>query len=118
MEVSPPPDEFELTHNLYALGVLLLEIGLWPDAGSWESGQFLSPVSRTAETTKSKLVKQARKRLGFYVESKYHEVVLKCLGAKTWDRAPTGIGNNAKSELLLAYRREIVAVLSDLRHCM
>ena len=117
MEVFPP-DDFEPTHDLYALGVLLLEIGLWPDADSWESGRFLPPISRTGETTKSKLVKQARKRLGFYVGSIYHEVVFKCLGAKTWDRAPTRIGSNTKSELLLTFRREIVAVLSDLRHCI
>lgn len=73
----------QVIHDLYSLGVLLLEIGLWMDATSPEL--FQEKKLKPAEM-KENLVRQARSRLGHIMGTRYLGAVLFCLQAADEDQ--------------------------------
>lgn len=71
-----PSEGFKKTHDIYAFGVLLLEIGLWTVASSRE---LFKDENYSPEAIKDTLIKNARARLGHFMGQKYRDAVLCCL---------------------------------------
>ena len=97
--------QFTKLHDIYALGVVLLEIGLWAPAISLQSNRFAT--AKKPKVIQDQLVKQADKRLASHLGTKYRDLVLKCL---TGD---FGVTNDTKEDLKLqqAFRSQVVDVL-------
>ncbi|PQE17504.1 HET-s domain protein [Rutstroemia sp. NJR-2017a BBW] len=79
-----PSETFSKIHDIYALGTILLEIGVWESLSHLDGGALLnlpsnSTVPETAKATQTRLLKHANRRLGFYTGAKYQNVVLTCL---------------------------------------
>ncbi|KAK2763148.1 hypothetical protein FQN54_009784 [Arachnomyces sp. PD_36] len=100
-----PTEMFKKVHDIYALGVVLLEIGLWEPAIKLEKGLF-SHVS-DPRAVQAQLTKHAQKRLQARVGRKYKEVVLKCLSGDF------GVEDDSKEDLKLqqAFRHQVVDVI-------
>ncbi|MCJ1327910.1 hypothetical protein MMC10_004585 [Thelotrema lepadinum] len=103
-----PTKLFNKIHDIYALGVVLLEIGLWQAAITLERQHFQrvhDPVS-----IKNYLVKQAGKHLGSKTGDKFKSLVIKCLTGDFDCRDDT------KEDLKLqqAFRSQVVEVLERL----
>ncbi|KAL8878254.1 MAG: hypothetical protein Q9198_003895 [Flavoplaca austrocitrina] len=83
-----PKESFSKIHDIYSLGVVLLEIGLWEPIINFDGkkgGESLKEHYPNAHATKDRLVRHATKRLGFYAGEKYQELVLKCLKGEFGD---------------------------------
>ncbi|CEJ60904.1 hypothetical protein PMG11_09458 [Penicillium brasilianum] len=100
-----PAEMFKKIHDIYALGVVLLEIGLWEPALKLEKNMFSHANNPNA--VRAQLIKHAQKRLESRVGRKYKEVVIKCL---TGD---FGVEDDTKEDLKLqqAFRHQIVDVI-------
>lgn len=73
-----PTTSFSILHDVYALGVVLLEIGLWKQARTISKSGFSRvmsglPVKEKLESWASDL------KLGSAMGRRYQEIVLKCL---------------------------------------
>jgi hypothetical protein len=70
-----------LIHTCYvALGVVLLEIGLWSRADQLDNGALLaSNVAQSPVAVQNKLLKHAHLRLGFYAGDAFRDAVVGCL---------------------------------------
>jgi hypothetical protein len=68
---------FTTIHDIYALRVLLLEIGLWEPAINLK--KVIVAGASNAYEVQSLLIKHAQKHLEHRVGRKYKEVVIKCL---------------------------------------
>lgn len=84
-----PSSKFYNQHDLYALGIVLLEIGLWETAASIykrtklnHNGAVPSP-----ETIQKAFVKVAERRLAHLMGSAYAEAVLACINGQFEDLA-------------------------------
>ena len=78
-----PTEGFHKHHDIYAFGVLLLEIGLWQVAQElFSSADQASKVKTPPRKVKDILVANASKKLGHYMGERYKEAVLACLEAK------------------------------------
>ena len=84
-----PEDAYNMQHDIYSLGVCLLEIGLWsPFVVDGMLGHVLAHIARhlnqkdakrKATDIKRELVQMARERLPSLMGWKYTDVVLSCL---------------------------------------
>ena len=91
-----PDEDFSMQHDIYSLGIILLEIGMntsftwpkWRDDGCVEwvlnkdidfmgTGNYHSPIG--ASSMKRKFVSMARERLPSLMGHKYTQVVISCL---------------------------------------
>jgi hypothetical protein len=81
---------FKKIHDIYALGVVLLEIGLWYPAVKVEKNMFLKADNpRAVQGLQAQLIKYAQKRLEptcWNLEWKYKEVVFEVSHGKFWCR--------------------------------
>ncbi|KAI9666469.1 MAG: hypothetical protein M1821_004405 [Bathelium mastoideum] len=100
-----PSQPFKKLHDIYALGVVLLEIGLWQPALSLEKDHFKR--LRDPTLIKKCLTAQAEKRLSPRAGEKYKAVVLKCLNGDF------NVTNDTKedSKLQREFRTQVVDVL-------
>lgn len=100
-----PQKMFNKIHDIYALGVVLLEVGLWEPAITLEKNKFM--FAKNPQSIKARLVTHAERRLESKVGGKYRDVVLKCLNGDF------GIQNDSKEDLKLqqAFRGQVVDVL-------
>ena len=80
-----PSESFSKIHDIYSLGVILLEIGLWQPIISLERRERREERYRDGRSTRSRLSMHATKRLGFYTGEKYQNLVLRCLNADFGD---------------------------------
>ncbi|KAL2054232.1 hypothetical protein ABVK25_005373 [Lepraria finkii] len=68
-------------HDIYSLGVVLLEIGLWQPASKFQD--FQPSVGRlTPEHMRKILISNAKDRLHHYMGSEYQAAVVKCLNGE------------------------------------
>lgn len=105
-----PTETFNKEHDLYAVGVVLLEIGLWRTVKSIfknkldQAGQGGSFPSK--ETIRDQLVTLAQTRLPPAMGTKYSEAVQKCIG---------GFGlvedTTKQTGLELAFRQQVLDLL-------
>ncbi|KAK4199631.1 hypothetical protein QBC40DRAFT_340368 [Triangularia verruculosa] len=100
-----PTHQFSKIHDIYALGVVLLEIGLWQPALSLEKSGF-SRV-KDPRAIQKYLVKQAERRLASRAGERYKDVVLKCL------QGDFGVTHDTRDDTKLqqAFRSQVVDVL-------
>ncbi|KAL1639976.1 hypothetical protein SLS58_007402 [Diplodia intermedia] len=107
-----PDKPFSKIHDIYALGVVLLEIGLWQQAITLERNQF--KTARDPYVVRDQLIKQARHRLSDKMGHKYRDVVVKCLGTDF------GVADDTKEDLKLqqAFRTQVVDVLEKTVACL
>ncbi|KAK4139782.1 uncharacterized protein C8A04DRAFT_32747 [Dichotomopilus funicola] len=100
-----PTQLFSKIHDIYALGVVLLEIGLWQPALSLDKDGFAS--AQNPQSIKKHLLRHAEKRLGVKMGTKYQGAVIKCL---TGD---FDVKDDNKEDLKLqqAFRSDVVDVL-------
>ncbi|KAF2146712.1 uncharacterized protein K452DRAFT_355176 [Aplosporella prunicola CBS 121167] len=96
---------FKKEHDIYALGVVLLEIGLWETALQQDSRKFASVESPAA--VQRHLTKVAERRLESRMGPKFQALVLKCLSGDF------GVKEDTKEDLHLqeAFRSQVVDVL-------
>lgn len=99
---------FNKIHDIYALGVVLLEIGLWEPAITLEKNQFKHARDLVDPyVIQAQLQKQTMRRLGSRMGERYKQVVLKCLSGDF------GVVDDTKEGLKLqqAFRNQVVDVL-------
>lgn len=98
---------FNKIHDIYALGVVLLEIGLWEPAAKLDRNMFAT--ANNPRAVQAQLIKHAERRLGGRIGKKYQEIVLKCL---TGD---FGVEDDTKEDLKLqqAFRYQVVDVIEN-----
>ncbi|KAF1966643.1 hypothetical protein BU23DRAFT_603414 [Bimuria novae-zelandiae CBS 107.79] len=102
---NQPQKPFQKIHDIYGLGVVLLEIGLWRSVLSLERAGFKNVTDPW--TIQDYLVKKARKALPREIGEKYAQLVVRCLtGAFDVDK-------DSKNGLKLqqAFREQVVDVL-------
>ncbi|KAF2248889.1 hypothetical protein BU26DRAFT_308653 [Trematosphaeria pertusa] len=107
-----PGRMFTKIHDVYALGVVLLEIGLWQRAITLEKNQFRT--ARDPFVIQAQLLKQAQRRLGDKMGEKYQQVVIACLTGEF------GVQNDTREDLKLqqAFRTQVVDVLERASSCL
>ncbi|KAM0252318.1 hypothetical protein ACHAQJ_007811 [Trichoderma viride] len=102
-----PTQPFTKLHDIYALGVALLEIGLWQPALSLEKTKF---ARVRPDGIQKHFIRHAEKRLGAKMGEKYRAVVLSCL------RGDLECSNDTKEDLKLqqAFRAQVVDILEKI----
>ncbi|KAI1771326.1 hypothetical protein F4818DRAFT_429798 [Hypoxylon cercidicola] len=102
-----PTQPFNKIHDIYALGVVLLEIGLWQQATSFEKSGFANV--RDPQAIKKQLLRHVEKRLASKMGEKYQQVVLLCL-TNGFD-----VKDDSKEDLRLqqAFRTKVINVLEN-----
>ncbi|KAH6683400.1 hypothetical protein B0J14DRAFT_146440 [Halenospora varia] len=106
-----PTTSFSILHDVYALGVVLLEIGLWKQARTISKSGFSkvksgAPVKEKLESWASDL------KLGSAMGRRYQEIVLKCLQGDFGEFR--GTAKEQEVEFLERFNTEIVDVLDDI----
>ncbi|KFY51055.1 hypothetical protein V496_08971 [Pseudogymnoascus sp. VKM F-4515 (FW-2607)] len=114
-----PSETFSKIHDIYALGTMLLEIGLWESLSLIDGGALLNPpanttIAETAEATKARLLKHTKRRLAFYTGGKYQAVVLTCLEGSFGVEFDDRLG----SRLSMEFSKVVVDILGDLSNCL
>lgn len=107
------------TNDFPALGVMLLEIGLWESLSHLDGGALLTPptdttISETATATRTRLLKHAKRRLAFYAGERYQGVVLTCLEGSFGVEVDDRLGSRLSGE----FGRVVVDVLGELSGCL
>ncbi|KAM0798067.1 hypothetical protein BDR22DRAFT_860389 [Usnea florida] len=100
---------FKKIHDIYSLGIILLEIGIWRPAIMLEKHQFAharDSQGRPCGITQH-LTKHAMKHLEKPMGAKYRDIVLKCISGEF------GVSNDTREDLKLqqAFRIQVVEVL-------
>jgi hypothetical protein len=88
---------FERHFDLYALGVVLFEIGMWQDAHYYSSGGS-GAAGNDADEFRRRLVSVCAREMAHRMGEAYKTAVLACLdGDEVW-RAATGLEDGEKEE--------------------
>lgn len=82
-----PTERFGKAHDIYALGVILLELGLWERVDTIDRGTLKDEAARGGLAVKKKLLKHTEQRLDFYMGTGYMKAVKICLSG-TLDEIP------------------------------
>jgi hypothetical protein len=75
--LGAPSKNFDPIHDIYALGVVLLELGTWHRAT--EIARLRGTTAMDGQRLRNRLIAYAEKHLGFMVGVAYQDVVLRCL---------------------------------------
>lgn len=85
-----PGESHKKIHDIYSLGVVLLEIGLWQSAEDFREfrrvvlaeGKGKGTARLTPQSMREALLANARSRLGHYMGSDYQSAVIRCLSGE------------------------------------
>jgi len=81
-----PTERFSRIHDLYALGVILLEIGIWERAQDMDRGALLAPkMANQPDAVRQRLLKHTDRRLALYIGTKYAEFTVFYMSAERPD---------------------------------
>jgi len=102
-----PDRPFTLLHDIYALGVVLLEVGLWRAAMGYEKWDPATP----ADEIRRALEEHAKQRLPHYMGQDYTDMVVACLQGsfEGGGRAGGFLSDLEREKIQLAYYRAIIA---------
>lgn len=108
-----PTESFNKLHDLYALGVVLLEIGVWRTVTSrlkpgFEQAKKFGKVP-SPEYVRQSLIKIAKEELPKEMGTQYTKAVVTCLSG---DFA-VGKGDPQLKELGLAFREQVIEVIAN-----
>jgi hypothetical protein len=98
---STPRQDYCMQHDIYSLGVCLLEIGLWDSLLTFDGresvrisetylGAGTDPLAMSASEMKDRIVTLARERLPFSMGTMYTWVVINCLTCLDPDNSDFG----------------------------
>ena len=112
---GPPEERFTVLHDIYALGVTLLEIGLWRPILGFDKnfGQ------KTPAEIKACLESHARERLPHYMGTDYTTAVLHCLQGTLIDTGqssnPLGMnwGDSQREKVQFALLEMVIKVINS-----
>lgn len=115
---NAPTHHFGAIHDIYALGTVLLELGLWQPLASLSSSGFAraakaasSPKDPAAKSTKdriqSQLLEYTARRLPFTLGRTYCEVVELCLSG-AYGREGFDVEENDHNALVKSFREKVV----------
>lgn len=76
---NDPTESFSKIHDIYALGVILLEIGLWESVITLGRKAPLMERYKDGDAAKERYLKYTKSQLGFYAGEKYQDLVRRCL---------------------------------------
>lgn len=93
---------FTKFHDIYALGVILLELGLWKTAAHIANIQEGDTINE--ERVQQKLVANAKKTLGHVMGISYAEAVVTCLSGEL-----QAYDSLTAAEFAMVFRREVIA---------
>ena len=98
---------FNLLYDIYALGVVLLEVGLWRGAMGYENWNPMMP----ADEIQQSLEEHARQRLPHYMGQAYTDMVVACLQGAFVGEGRTGaaLSDVERERTLLAYHEAVVS---------
>ena len=108
---NAPTEKFNKEHDIYAVGVVLLEIGLWKTVThtfkAWIDQVWKGKSTMEPKKVKDELLKLARKYLAMEMGTKYSQAVQKCLSGDF------GIADDDKqrTKLALAFRHQVLDLL-------
>lgn len=97
-------------HDLYSLGVVLLEVGLWENA--YDTSGVRKGKETTVDQMKDNLVKAATTRLAHYAGIDYQEAVLACLESNFGVQ----VDNEAGSNLARQFQEKVINKLENGSH--
>ncbi|KAJ0312472.1 hypothetical protein COL516b_001556 [Colletotrichum fioriniae] len=82
-----PTKRFGKIHDIYALGVVLLEIGLWSRADQIDRGALVAPEmeDKPKTTAQTRLLKHADQRLAFFAGETFRDIAVACLAGNVGD---------------------------------
>lgn len=108
-----PTESFNKLHDLYALGVVLLEIGVWRTVTSrlkpgFEQAKKFGKVP-SPEYVKQSLIKIAKEELPPVMGNRYTKAVVTCLSGDF----KVGKCDPQLKELGLAFREQVIEVMAD-----
>ena len=81
---------FSLYHDIYSLGVVLLEIGLWRNLESFLNQQNQPLLQESDEEGRRTILKELAKQLRTLMGDRYYEVVRECLNVEKPKDASAG----------------------------
>ena len=105
---GPPTDRFRKVHDVYALGVVLLEIGLWETAiNLYEAFMEMEKGkgNMTGKRIQKEFLKLANERLGHLMGSSYKDAVVTCLDGSLGKLHGT---DELDRDFVTIFQREIV----------
>lgn len=102
-----PDSPFTLLHDLYALGVVLLEVGLWRVAMGYEDWDSATP----ADEIQRSLEEHASQRLPHYMGQAYTDLVVACIQGSFIDgeRAGGVLSDFEREKIQLAFYEAVAA---------
>jgi hypothetical protein len=111
-----PSNKFSATHDIYSLGVVLLEIALWKPAISlsrtrfqgYELGSLVYDCLRECA---------AHHKVRAAVGRKYQDIILRCLAGEIRNGSNAG-GSTDSVTLLETFNSDVVDVLDDILQCL
>lgn len=109
-----PEDTFDIEHDLYALGVVLLEIGVWETINVM-FGTAIDQATACnqlpeAEGLRTAYIQKAYAKLSKKMGEAYMTAVIKCLTGNL--EVGVGVQEDRRSSLILAYRANVVEVIA------
>lgn len=94
-------------HDIYSLGVVLLEVGLWQTATDIVMINKMKPTSITAESLRDRLISACESRLSHYAGDAYQEAVSACLRSNF----DVVMDDSEDTALTTAFQEKVVAKL-------
>ncbi|PVH79908.1 hypothetical protein DL98DRAFT_211386 [Cadophora sp. DSE1049] len=121
-------EKFSMLHDIYSLGVILLEIGLWNSLLNWETpqdklprglaallkGYALEKVTTDPSLVRTRLIETANRQLPRVMGSRYTAVVVSCLSCVEGGLTTSSKGL-ADRNPALAYMEAVVERLEEIQ---
>ncbi|KAM7203467.1 hypothetical protein V8F20_004061 [Naviculisporaceae sp. PSN 640] len=115
-----PTTRFDKQHDLYSLGVILLEIGLWQPVGQFDKHSFKNAVHDDRFDIRKLFLRKATEELPFFTGSLYALIVARCLSGIRSDPeriegGVTGVSSEAQTvDLAELFRDQVMIPLRKL----
>jgi serine/threonine protein kinase len=101
---------FSRKYDIYSLGLVLLEIGLWDKVSTFDNNQ------PTPEDFTKRLVRVCKRDLGHRMGHRYRDVVIRCIEGVKTGNAELLDSNDQRSEELMSFYWSVVRELAKC-HC-
>lgn len=113
-------DDFIMRHDIYSLGVVLLEVACWSTFTNREGlGRYLFDEDRkllSPNDLRKRFIEQAGKRIPPTLGNKYHDVVVSCLTGLAKEEEGHQLSDDDNEDIIMgtAYITHIMSKLEDI----